>query len=150
MKCKKLLFLILFLIIIVIILVSFKFVNTNKSLSCELKDSNDINNTSVTVKVYDNISKYSINYLYNYNEGYMDNIVDKYDSVKAYLNIINKKDGINSNINQEGYKLEYSIDLELDKINKEDYKLLEIDEVTKLNSIKDIKKYYEDLGYICK
>jgi cellulose biosynthesis protein BcsQ len=58
------------------------------------------------------MNKYYINYIYSYNEGYMDNVVDKYDSVNAYLNIINKKDGIKSTIKQEDYNLEYSIDLE--------------------------------------
>lgn len=149
MKLNKKKLGIIIIIIALFIIIVCLFIKRDKILLCEFKESNEINITNITIKVYDKLSKYSVNYLYQYNEGYMDNVVDKYDSVNAYLGIINKKDGINFTIKQEGYNLEYNINLELDKINKEDYKLLEIEEITKLDNIKDIKKYYEDLGYTC-
>lgn len=38
----------------------------------------------------------------------------------------------------------------MNKVSKDDYKLLEIEDIIKLKEKKDIIKYYEDLGYACK
>ena len=68
----------------------------------------------------------------------------------SYVDLINKLDGVDANINQNKNETEYSINIDINKVSKDDYQLLEIEDIIKLKEKKDIIKYYEDLGYACK
>lgn len=144
---------IIFIIFFFIIVFGIIFLTTKReTLVCNKTIKNKAYIEQVEVIIYYNnkIKKYTLNKKYDYKEGFMDDVVDKYDNLNAYLNIINKKDGITSNIKQEGYILEYNVNILIDKAKKEDYKLLEIEDVIKVDKLKDIRKHYEDLGYVCK
>lgn len=63
------------------------------SVLCELKS--DSLNTKVDIKLNKNIT-FPYNYLFNA----MDETVDKYDNLNSYLKLVNKIDGVQSNIEQ--------------------------------------------------
>ena len=67
----------------------------------------------------------------------------------SYVDLINKLDGVDANINQNKNEIEYSINIDINKVSKDDYQLLEIDKIIYLTD-KEVKEYYEDLGYACK
>ena len=137
---KKRLFLIVLLLIIIIFIIIC--IRNNKKVVCNLNDKN----TSIKIDI-DRNKSVSSNYKYTYDK--MDNVVDKYDEVYSYLKFIKKRDGIKTSIKQEGYDLTYKIDIDLKKVNKKDYELLNISNIVK-KSKKSIKKYYKKLGYTCK
>lgn len=115
----------------------------NKKIYCELDKSNY--NSQIYYKLNENIK-------INYNHEFitMDNAVDKYDEINNYLKLINNIDGVETNIEQEKLKLNYFININLEKISKDDYELLDINNILESNRKKEIIEYYEKQGYTCK
>lgn len=148
-KNKKIIVFILILLVLISLII---FSGRTNTLECSKSLKNKIYSEVINISLEYNkkIKKYELNEKYNYKEGYMDNLVDAFDNKKNYLNNISKIEGVSSNINQDGYQYDYIINITLDKINKKNYSLLDIDEVMKLDKLKNIKKYYEELGYSCK
>lgn len=149
LKNKKIILVALALLIFIGIII---FINKTKTLECSKKVNNKIykEDINISIKYNKKIKEYYIKEDYSYNEGYMDNLVDAFDNKEIYLNNISKIDGVLTNINQDGYQYSYNISITLDKVNKKDYTLLDIDDVMKLDKLNSIKKYYEELGYSCK
>ena len=142
MKIKKK-FLILIIILFIILCVVFCYLFNNKK---ELICVNEKNDNIITYKI---ILNKKINISYDLNYKTMDEVVDNYDNVKAYLDIIKNNDGVETNIKQEEKKLSYSIDYDVKKINEKDYDLYGIKDIVKLKNNKDIIKYFEDMNYKC-
>ena len=115
----------------------------NKKIYCELDKSNY--NSQIYYKLNENIK---INY--NHEFIIMDNAVDKYDEINNYLKLINNIDGVETNIEQEQLKLNYYININLNKISKDNYELLGIKDLMKNKIKKDIISYYEKNNYSCK
>lgn len=139
MKTKKNTLLLNFIIVSIIL---YFLLNKEKELVCVNKE----NDNKITYKIILN-KKISISYDLNYKT--MDEVVDNYDNVKAYLNIIKNNDGVETNIKQEEKNLSYSIDYDVKKINEKDYDLYGIKDIVKLKNNKDIIKYFEDMNYKC-
>ena len=59
----------------------------------------------------------------------------------SYVDLINKLDGVDANINQNKNEIEYSINIDINKVSKDDYQLLEIDKIIYLTD-KEVKEYY--------
>ena len=131
---------IIFLLLISVLIVYL--INSNKTITCELSKDN-----YSTVIYIDNDN--FINFDYKYSFDTIEDSVNKYDMMISYIDFISKIDGIDANINQNKNEMEYSINVDINKVSKDDYKLLEIDKVIDLSN-SEIKKYYEDLGYSCK
>lgn len=133
------------MLIVILIIGSVLFVisNNNKKIYCEL-DKNNFN-SQIYFKLNENIK-------INYNQEFitMDNAVDKYDEIKDYLKLINNIDGVETNIEQEQLKLNYYININLNKISKDDYELLGIKDLMKNKTKKDIISYYEKQSFECK
>lgn len=142
MKVKKK-FLILIIILFIILCVVFCYLFNNKK---ELICVNEKNNKKITYKIVLN-NRISINYDLNYKT--MDEVVDNYDNVKAYLDIIKNNDGVETNIKQAEKNLSYKIDYDIKKINEKDYDLYGIKDIVKLKNNKDIIKYFQDKNYKC-
>ena len=143
MKIKKK-FLILIIILFIILCVVFCYLFNNKK---ELICVNEKNDNKITYKIVLN-KNISISYDLNYKT--MDEVVDNYDNVKAYLDIIKKNEGVLTNIKQEEKHLSYDINYDIKKINEKDYDLYGIKDIVKLNNEKDIIKYFNDKKYECK
>lgn len=139
---KKYVIIILLLTFIIVSIILYFLLNKEKELVCVNKE----NDNKITYKIILN-KKISISYDLNYKT--MDEVVDNYDNVKAYLNIIKNNDGVQTNIKQEEKKLSYSIDYDVKKINEKDYVLYGIKDIVKLKNNKDIIKYFEDMNYKC-
>jgi len=144
MKDKKRIILI-FMLTVILIIGSILLVISinNKKIYCELDKSNY--NSQIYYKLNENIK---INY--NHEFIIMDNAVDKYDEINNYLKLINNIDGVETNIEQEQLKLNYYININLNKISKDNYELLGIKDLMKNKIKKDIISYYEKNNYSCK
>jgi len=90
------------------------------------------------------------NVSYIYNKGYLDDATDMYDNINSFYKIIKEKNGIKTFLEQKNHNIIYSLQLDIKEINKNNYKLLEIEDIIKLKEKKDIIKYYEKQGYTCK
>lgn len=141
MNKKKIVLLITLVVILILFFIIFYLINTNKAVICEL------NNDNYQSVIY--IEKDEINFDYKYSFDTIEDSVNKYDMMSYYVELITKIDGVESSINQNKNIMEYSIKIDINKISKGDYKLLEIDKVIDLSN-KEVIKYYEDLGYTCK
>lgn len=143
---KKYIIIILLLTFIIVSIILYFLLDKEKELVCVNKE----NNNKITYKVVfkKNIKSLNIDYVLNYKT--MDEVVDNYDNVKAYLDIIKKNEGVLTNIKQEEKKLTYYINYDIKKINEKDYDLYGIKDIVKLNNEKDIIKYFNDKKYECK
>lgn len=145
MNINKKIILLIFISIILLIVGSLLFIisNKNKKIYCELEKKNY--KSQINLNLDESIK---INYDYVFES--MDNAVDKYDEIKSYLKLIDNIDGVDTNINQEELKLNYFININLNKVSKKDYDLLDIKDLMNNNTKKDIINYYEKINYSCK
>ena len=141
MNNKKVVLLISLIIILSLSFGIFYLIKFNKTVTCELNK----NNYNIVI----NLDKNNINFDYKYSFNTIEESVNKYDMISSYIDFIVKLDGVKSSIKQNKNIMEYSINIDINKITKDNYKLLEIDKVIGLDN-KEIIKYYEDLGYTCK
>lgn len=148
-KYKKIIILsIIFIISIVVLLLIF---NKKYYMTCSLLNENNTFEITNVIDIEYNrkIKKYSLSYNIKYSEGYMSSLVDKYDSVKNYLKIIDKIDGVDTKVEQNNYNINYDIVIDINKISDSDYNLLELSDIVKLKK-RNIKQYFLDKGYTCK
>lgn len=147
MKTSKKYIIIIFLSILIIVSIILCFMlNKERELVCV----NKINDNKITYKIVFKKNIKNLNIKYDLNYKTMDEVVDNYDNVKAYLDIIKKNEGVITNIEQEEKKLTYYINYDMKKINQKDYDLYGIKDIVKLNNEKDIIKYFNDKKYECK
>ena len=132
-------------IISIILYVAFgrkkKIININCTLE---KDNYSIVNT---ISLKDDNYYLDINYSYTYDN--MNSVVDKYDSVNSYLNLLKKNMKMETDIKRDGYKLEYKMSGKLKDFNNNDLVSKEIEDLLDLKEIHDFKTYYEELNYVC-
>lgn len=145
MKIKKKYLLILVLLLIIISIMLLFVINNKKEITCISTNKN--NNITYNIYLKNKISKINIEYNLNYET--MDEVVDKYDNVNAYLNLIKKNNGVTTNIIQENKNLKYNISYDLNSINNKEYDLYGIKDIVSLKNKKDIIKYFEEMNYIC-
>ena len=136
----------LLLTFIIVSIILYFMLNKERELVCVNKE----NDNKITYKVVFKKNIKSLNIDYDLNYKTMDEVVDNYDNVKAYLDIIKKNEGVITNIEQEGKNLTYYINYDIKKINQKDYDLYGIKDIVKLNNEKDIIKYFNDKKYECK
>ena len=147
MKTNKKHIIIIFLSILIIVsIIMYFMLNKERKLVCV----NKINDKKITYKILFKKNIKNLNIKYDLNYKTMDEVVDNYDNVKAYLDIIKKNEGVITNIEQEEKKLTYYINYDMKKINQKDYDLYGIKDIVKLNNEKDIIKYFNDKKYECK
>ena len=120
--------------------------NKERELVCVNKE----NDNKITYKVVFKKNIKNLNIKYDLNYKTMDEVVDNYDNVKAYLDIIKKNEGVITNIEQEEKSLKYNVNYDIRKINEKDYDLYGIKDIVKLNNKKDIIKYFSNKEYVCK
>lgn len=140
-KKKVIVLLILLIIVLSLSFEIFYLINSNKTVTCELNKDN--------YNIVINLDKNNINFDYKYNFDTIEKSVDKFDMMSSYIDFIIKLDGVEASINQNKNIMEYSINIDINKVSKDNYRLLEIDKVVNLSN-KDKIKYYEDLDYTCK
>lgn len=133
------------------ILLTFIILNKDNNITCKYEEKREQYTRNVVVNItFDGkLLNYSQSEIYNYKEGYMDILIDKYDNTKTYLEFVSKNTGVKTDITQDGYILKYDINTVLSKNKKVDYELLGIGELKKLNSKEDIINYYTELKYTC-
>lgn len=132
-------------IISIILYVTFGRKKEVTNLKCILeKDNYSIVNL---ISMKDDELYLAINYYYIYDN--MDSVVDKYDSVNSYLNLLKKNMKIETDIKRDGYKLEYKMSGKLKDFNNKDLVSKEIEDLLDLKEIHDFKTYYEELNYVC-
>ena len=147
MKTSKKYIIIIFLSILIIVSIILYFMlNKERELVCV----NKINDNKITYKIVFKKNIKNLNIKYDLNYKTMDEVVDNYDNVKAYLDIIKKNEGVITNIEQEEKKLTYFMNFDMKKINQKDYDLYGIKDIVKLNNEKDIIKYFNGKKYECK
>lgn len=142
MNKKKIVLLTTLIVILLLSFIIIYLINTNKVVTCKLNKDN------YNAIVYIDKDNY-INFDYKYSFDTIEDSVNKYDMMTSYIDFITKLDGVVVNINQNKNEMEYSINIDTNKISKDDYKLLEIDKIIDLSN-KEIIKYYEELEYTCK
>lgn len=142
MNKKKIVLLTTLIVILLLSFIIIYLINTNKVVTCKLNKDN------YNAIVYIDKDNY-INFDYKYSFDTIEDSVNKYDMMTSYIDFITKLDGVDANINQNKNEMEYSINIDTNKISKDDYKLLEIDKIIDLSN-KEIIKYYEELEYTCK
>lgn len=140
---KKIIILYISLVFLIIGIILFCVLNNVKKVYCQINNEN--NKSQINIKLNKSIKTY-----YNYSFDTMDSVVDKYDDFKKYLNLINNIEGVETDIEQEELKLNYYININLNKISKDDYELLGIKDLMKNKTKKDIISYYEKQSFECK
>ena len=143
---KKYIIIILLLIFIIVSIILYFMLNKERKLVCVNKE----NDNKITYKVVFKKNIKNLNIKYDLNYKTMDEVVDNYDNVKAYLDIIKKNEGVITNIEQEEKSLKYNVNYDIRKINEKDYDLYGIKDIVKLNNKKDIIKYFSNKEYVCK
>lgn len=143
---KKYVIMMLLLTFIIVSIILYFMLNKERELVCV----NKINDNKITYKIVFKKNIKNLNIKYDLNYKTMDEVVDNYDNVKAYLDIIKKNEGVITNIEQEEKKLTYYMNYDMKKINQKDYDLYGIKDIVKLNNEKDIIKYFNDKKYECK
>lgn len=143
---KKYVIMMLLLTFIIVSIILYFMLNKERELVCVNKE----NDNKITYKVVFKKNIKNLNIKYDLNYKTMDEVVDNYDNVKAYLDIIKKNEGVITNIEQEEKSLKYNVNYDIRKINEKDYDLYGIKDIVKLSNEKDIIKYFNDKKYECK
>lgn len=143
---KKYVIMMLLLTFIIVSIILYFMLNKERELVCVNKE----NDNKITYKVVFKKNIKNLNIKYDLNYKTMDEVVDNYDNVKAYLDIIKKNEGVITNIEQEEKSLKYNVNYDIRKINEKDYDLYGIKDIVKLNNKKDIIKYFSNKEYVCK
>lgn len=149
---KKTIFILIGVIILISILLIVLLSKKTTEITCTINEKEDIYTMDIEINILleDRIVNYKKSNVYQYKKGYKDELVDKYDNVKKYFNYLDKNIDIKTNLVEEEYILKYDYEVNIDKIDKDNYKLVEIEDIIKLKEKKDIIKYYEKQGYTCK
>ena len=119
----------------------------NKKITC-VNESDGLN-TKILINYKKKITNISYKYIYIYKEGQMEDAVDKYDSIKSFVDLLTNIEGVSANVDQEYLNVFYNLDVDFEVLKKEYYDLLNIQDLLFLKNKQDIINYYNEQNFTC-
>lgn len=120
----------------------------NKKITC-VNESDGLN-TKILINYKKKITNISYKYVYIYKDGQMEDAVDKYDSIKSFVDLLTNIEGVNANVDQEYLNIFYNLDVDFEVLKKEYYGLFNIQDLLSLKNKQDIINYYNKQNFTCK
>lgn len=150
MKKQKKLYITITIIVIVCISICVSiFILTKLNRKQELTCTYDHKNHKITQHLILENQEWNITINHTYTYDNMDDTVDKYDTYKKYLSILESDLPIKTNIVQEEYKVKYEISGKLSNFTESAIMPSEIEKIVNYTNIDEFKQYFKDAKYKC-